>query len=277
MTDTEPRAASSSPAGRRRFVGPALAGLAFALAIASLAWSPLSLAALLALVLATAELRGRAAVAVAVLGGLVVLAAMGRFVVRSAMPSLVGMGRHAASERALSELREVLWAQDLAFEERKAKGLSPRYAFLQELVEDQRGATEGITPPLSARSLTVLERTDAGPTTFRAGGYLVRVFLPARGGGGVTRGEDALDPQLAAHSWVAYAWPEGAESGSRTLFVAEDETLCISDEALRYVGLERAPEAAAALGGPSLDARRCGRGQDGGSWRPWRGKRPRRR
>lgn len=277
MAETESVATSPSPANRRRFVGPALAVLAFALVIASFAWSPLSLAALLALVLAAAELRGRAAVAVAVLGGLVVVASVGRFIVRSAMPSLVGMGRHAASERALSELREVLWAQDLAFAERKAKGLPLRYAFLHELVEDEPGGASAVTPPLSAHSLMRLEHAASGPTTFRAGGYLVRVFLPARGGGGVTRGDDALDAELAARTWVAYAWPERVETGTQTLFVAEDESLCISDDPLRYVGLERAPAADAALGGPGLDARRCGRGQDGAMWRPWRGKKPRRR
>lgn len=272
MSDAPP-----APAGARRFVGPALAALAFALAAGSLAWSPLSLVAVVALVLGAAELRGRAAVIVSVLGGAVVLLAVGRFVVGTAMPSLVGMGRHTTTERAVSELREILWAQDRALEERKAKGLPLRYAFLHELVDGAGDPAPGVTPPLESRRVAPVDGADRRPTTFRAGGYLVRLFLPAAGGGGVARGEDAdLDAALAGRAWVAYAWPERPESGSKALFIAEDETICVTEGA-GYVGLDRAPAPAAALGGPRLDAARCGVGQDGATWKPWRNKKPRRK
>jgi hypothetical protein len=258
-------------------VGPSLAALALALAAGSLLWPPLAVAALLVLGPAAAELRGRAAVVFAVAGGLVVLAAVGRFVVRAAVPSLVGMGRHATSERAVSQLREILWAEDRALEERGRKGLPLRYAFLDELVADAGAGAPGVTPPLSARVLQPVDDADPHPTTFRAGGYLMRVYLPARGGGGVAHGEDALDPALDARAWVAFAWPERAERGDRVVFIAEDETICESDVPDAYVGLDHAPPPEAALQGPSLDAPRCGRGQDGAIWRAWKGKKPRAR
>jgi hypothetical protein len=269
--------APAPPVGPRRFVGPTLAALAFALAAGSLAWSPLSLLAVVALVLGAAELRGRAAVAVSVVGGLVVLLAVGRFVVGTAMPSLVGMGRHTTTERAVSELREILWAEDRTVEERKAKGLPLRYAFLHELVDGVGELAPGVTPPLEARRVVPVDDADRRPTTFRAGGYLVRVFLPAKGGGGVARGEADVDPELAARAWVAYAWPERPEAGSKAIFIAEDETICVTDGAAGYVGLDHAPDALAALGGPRLDAPRCGVGRDGATWKPWRNKKPRRK
>ncbi len=279
MTDhpDSPAAPAAPLAGARRFAGPVLAAVAIGLAVASLAWSPLSLAALLVLVPAAAELRGRAAIAVAVGGGLLLIAAVGRFVVGTAMPSLVGMGRHTTSEHAVSELRAILWAQDRAIEERAGKGMPVRYAFLHELVDGVGEVPVGVSPPLDPRRLVPVDGPDRRPTTFRAGGYLVRVFLPARAGGGVASGEGDVDPDLGGRAWVAYAWPERPEAGSRAIFLAEDETICISDGPGGYVGLAHAPDAVAALGGPRLDSPRCGRGQDGGTWRPWRNKKPRRK
>lgn len=279
MSDEAPASSPAPPATRppRRAVGVALAAIALVLAVGSLAWSPLSLLALVAVVLAAAELRGRAAVFVAAGGGLVALVAVGRFVVGTAVPSLVGMGRHTTGERAVSELREVLWAEDRTLEQRQAKGLPLRYGFLHELVDGAGEAPGGLTPPLESRRLAPVENADARPQTFRAAGYLVRLFLPKKGGGGVARGEADVDPELAGRAWVAYAWPERPESGDKAYFIAEDETICVTEGRAPYVGLDRAPEPTAALGGDRLDAARCGRGHDGGTWKPWRNKKPRRK
>ncbi|MEO8184920.1 MAG: hypothetical protein ABI895_39435 [Deltaproteobacteria bacterium] len=124
--------------------------------------------------------RSRALVAVAVIGAALSLV---RFVVEIAMPGIVQGGRDAAEQRAVSWLRDVLFAQDAM---RKAGWIDPDHdgvgsaALLVELCGDRplRGQAARDNPVLTCGEQIA---TPLGPAV-RKGGYLFVVCLPQSDG-----------------------------------------------------------------------------------------------
>jgi hypothetical protein len=196
----------------------------------------------------------RVLAAVAVLGSAVGLM---RFVVEVAMPGIVRGGRTAAEQRAVSWLRDVLFAQDAM---RKAGWIDPdrdgvgSAALLVELCsgDPQRGQS---ARPNAVLTCGELVQTPLGPAA-RRGGYLFAVCLPLRSGGWSAQASGELDEEAAERSFLAYAWPDADGRFDDTFFLDQDENI-------QQLALPPGTQL-------SCDAARTRPG-----WKPWRGKRPR--
>jgi hypothetical protein len=210
-----------------------------------------------------------------------VLAALGasvglwRFVVEEAMPGIVRGGRDAVEQRAVSRLRDVLFAEDAL---RRAAWIDPdrdgvgSAALLSELCGGPplRGQPERANPVLTCGELV---ETPVGLAAQLAG-YLFVVCLPGKQGGWLGRpgalgpaGEVSsgpIDEEAAERHFVAYAWPEAAHF-DRAFYLDQDENIRTAlvpagDDTARAAGL-RCDAAFSPGGAPS--------------WVAWRGKRPR--
>lgn len=224
----------------------------------------------LSLPASTAARRGvRWAVALAAVGAGVGVV---RFVAFEAMPGIVGGGRRAVEQRAVSRLRAVLFAEDAM---RRAGWIDPdadgvgSAAFLSELCGG---------PPLRgqpARALPVLDcgelvASPLGPAA-RTGAYLYSVCLPTRDGAWTAQPGPVVDEEKAERHFVAYAWPEMPAAFDEVFFLDQDENIWVGTlpERAAQLGNEPAPvpmdlRCDSALGGqPAL------------GWGVWRGKKPR--
>lgn len=180
-----------------------------------------------------------------------------RFVVQVAMPGIVRGGRAAAEQRAVSWLRDVLFAQDAM---RKAGWIDPdgdgvgSAALLRELCsgEPLRGQS---ARPSAVLTCGELIETPIGHAA-RRGGYLFTVCLPLRGGGWSAMASAELDEEAAERNFIAYAWPEADGRFDAAFFLDQEENI---------QQLPLAPGSAL-----SCEAARTYAG-----WKPWRGKRPR--
>jgi hypothetical protein len=199
----------------------------------------------------------RALVALAVIGSGVSLV---RFVVEVAMPGIVRGGREAGEQRAVSWLRDVLFAQDAM---RKAGWIDPDHdgigsaALLSELCGGPplRGQSEHDDPVLTCGELVP---TPLGLAA-RRGGYLFAVCLPQLDGRWSGQAGPGLDEEAAERQFVAYAWPDAGARFEHAFYLDQDENIQIAP-------LPR---------GATLD---CGSARGGVGrleWAPWRGKRPR--
>jgi hypothetical protein len=186
-----------------------------------------------------------------------VCAAVGmvRFIVSEAVPGIVGGGRLAVEDEAVSRLRDVLFAEDAM---RRAAWIDPDHdgigsaASLSELCggPPERGQPERATPVLHCGELVP---TRLGPAA-RSGAYLYTLCLPLTGGGWSAR-EGTVDDELAERRFVAYAWPDAGGSFERSFFIDEHENI-------RVVESRGAPASCeAALGGAA--------------WPAWKNKKPR--
>jgi len=211
----------------------------------------------------------------------IVLAALGtsvglwRFVVEEAMPGIVRGGRDAVEQRAVSRLRDVLFAEDAL---RKAAWIDPdrdgvgSAALLSELCggPPARGQPERSNAVLTCGELV---ETPIGLAAQLAG-YLFVVCVPgtdgrwrgraAAAGPGGDPSSGQIDEEAAERHFIAYAWPEAAHF-ERAFYLDQDENI-------RTALLPAAAGSARAV--PlSCDAAFSPGGAP--SWVAWRGKRPR--
>ena len=234
-----------------------------ALALSAAVWPVLGLPAVLLSLLGVLALPRpgapgrRAAQLLVALSGACAAIGLVRFVVEVAMPGIVRGGRAAGEQRAVSWLRDVLFAQDAM---RRAAWIDPdgdgvgSAALLSELCtgDPLRGQA---ARPSAVLTCGELIESPLGPAA-RKGGYLFAVCLPLRGGGWSAGASAELDEEAAERSFLAYAWPDGGGRFDDAFFLDQDENI----QQLRL---------------PSGDALRCDSARSLAGWEPWRGKRPR--
>lgn len=209
------------------------------------------------------------------LGAVSTSVGMVRFVWGEALQGISEARGRATSKRAVSLLREILFAQDAL---RRYGMIDPdgdkigSAGRLGELCgsDAARGSKPLQTPPLSIR-FSPRAITRSGPANEQEG-YLLLICLPgADGKSWVTYPTDAVDEELAERSWVAYAWPAAEGLGHEAAyFINEHEEILETenrlphaekDRTLRLVGAEFSPSCSDALDGETKPA-----------WRVWRGK-----
>lgn len=192
-----------------------------------------------------------------------------RFLVLEAIPGIVQGGNRFTEQRAISRLREVLFAEDMA---RRSAARDPdgdhvgSAALLGELT-GELGLRGGA--PLSMPLLEGFPRqveTSIGPAS-EIGGYFLLVCLPKRGGGFTAQPGDPVDEELAERRFVAYAWPSGTAPGLENAVVLDEHeqiALAPAKPGLRYGSA--APPRCDDLVAPETRA----------SWTAWRHKQRRR-
>ena len=243
-------------------------------ALASIAYSKLALPAalfaflsFLAIPREPAGSRRRQVLAHA-LAGAITACTVFVFLAREAMPGMVQGGTSASGQRAVSRLREILFAEDSA---RKAAAHDPdgdgigSALLLGELTGEIGMRRQAhIFPPLLER-YPKADLTRSGPAV-EIGGYWFMVCVPTTPSGFSSDPKAAFDEELAERRYVAYAWPSGRDPGLlRAYFIDEHERIlgAPSKPSLRR-GAEYPPQCDDAL---APDTR--------GAWRPWRNKQPR--
>jgi hypothetical protein len=189
------------------------------------------------------------------------------FLLREGVPGIVEGGTRAAGGRAVSRLREILFAEDAA---RKQAAWDPDgdgigAALLIGELSAEIGLRGGarLHPPLLER-YPKLDMTRAGPA-IEIGGFWFMVCLPAAGG--FTSEPNAkFDEELAERRFVAYAWPSGRAPGlKRAYFIDEHDRIQSAPSGeTRRSGADHPPRCDDALVEPTRS-----------DWIPWRGKKPR--
>ena len=259
------------------------AAAAFAVGVSALAagsrpW--LALPALFFVIVAVTLQEGRWRWGVGLVGGVLATVAMGRFTVEWVAPSLAIAGKQATEERAVSRLREILWAEERV---REGKWVDSdgdgvfEYALLGELTmaDTRRAGVKLEVPVMRREQLAEDDAPEPVRHVYRSEGYEFVVYLPSKANG-------VIDAGAAAHRWVAYAWPVLIDRGGRRAFyIDQDERICETDNRQGYSGTATIPSATAALQGATaagLDATPCGATTtDGGNWRAWKNKKTLRR
>lgn len=205
-----------------------------------------------------------------VLTGLCSVGAMARFVLSDALAGIIEARGRDSSARAVSILREILFAEDAmrryAFIDPDGDrvGSAGRLGELTGVVGARGGAPLAI-PPLAPRLMPGAS-TRSGPALDH-GGYYFLVCLPAPGGGWATHHDDPVDDEAAERRFLAYAWPNAADAPHKAAFFMDEHERILESAnqlggKLRLVGAAGAPDCADALLNPEL-------------WQPWRGKQPR--
>jgi len=192
-----------------------------------------------------------------------------RFLVLEAIPGIVQGGNRFTEQRAISRLREVLFAEDMA---RRSAARDPdgdhvgSAALLGELT-GELGLRQGarLAMPLLEGFPKQVE-TSLGPAS-EIGGYFLLVCLPKQGGGFTAQPGEPVDEELAERRFVAYAWPSGTAPGLENA-VALDEhehiSLAPAKPGLRF-GAAAPPRCDDVVAPETRD-----------SWTAWRHKQPRR-
>lgn len=189
------------------------------------------------------------------------------FLMREAMPGLVQGGTMAAGSRAVSRLREILFAEDAA---RRQASLDPdgdgvgSALLLGELTGElgMRGEAH-LTPPLLERYPKVEVTNDSSFVDI--GGFLFSVCLPTAQGFS-SDPHERFDDERAERHFVAYAWPSGRGPGlERAYFIDEHERILSAPTSdTERFGREHPPQCDDALAPATRE-----------DWQPWRGKKPR--
>lgn len=182
-----------------------------------------------------------------------------RFILTEAMPGIVGGGRRAVQQHAVSRLREVLFAQDTL---RRAGWIDPdgdgvgSAASLSELCGGPplRGQPERELPVLKCGELV---ETPLGLAA-RSGAYLYTVCLPAPGGAWSADSRRGVDEERAERHFRAYAWPEAAMPFDRVFFLDQQENILSAEVPAAGLTCDGAIGAAGSA-----------------RWLPWRDKKPR--
>lgn len=167
----------------------------------------------------------------ALLGALALnVVSLGRFVVREAMPGISDARVRDESGRAVSRLREILFAED-AF--RRLAPIDPdgdklgSAGLLAELSGDVpvRGADKPLAlPPLAPRFAPRVS-TEHGPA-FEEGEFLYYVCLPQKDGTYSARPSGEIDDEKSERSFLAYAWPANEQGRfTVTYFIDQDEQI----------------------------------------------------
>lgn len=283
MSDLSPSAhPTTSPTSARDRAAPVLLVGAALLGPAAL-WEPrLAVFSVLLLVVASAALtrhRGphRRALRIALgVGFVTALLGMGRFVLQEALPGIVAASTRASGERAVSRLREILFAQDasrrLALIDPDGNGVggAGRLGELAGTDPVRPGPSSSgplDSPPLGHR-LRPSVPTREGAAALE-GDYLYMACVPGADGRLTAHPEAPVDEAAAERRFVAYAWPARPEAPPTAFFIDEHERILQTDNERtepgpRLLGPERPPSCDDALV-PPYDQ----------TWTPWRGKRPR--
>ena len=162
-----------------------------------------------------------------------------RFLVLEAIPGIVAGGNRFTEQRAISRLRELLFAEDTA---RRIAAHDPDRdhvgsAMLLGELTGELGLRRGnrLEVPLLEGFPKQVD-TSIGPAS-EIGGYFVIVCLPQPGGGFTALPTAAVDDELAERRFIAYAWPSGTAPGLNNA-VALDEhehiALAPAKAGLRY-------------------------------------------
>jgi hypothetical protein len=205
---------------------------------------------------------------------LLVLAALGstagllRFIVLEAIPGIVAGGNRFTELRAISRLREVLFAEDSArrhaSHDPDADGIGS--ALLLGELTSQLPVRRGVRLPVPLlEGYPRQTDTTIGPAV-EIGGYFLVVCLPKRGGGLTAQPADAVDEELAERRFVAYAWPSGTAPGlNQAVAVDEHERILLapSNPRLRF-GFGAPPSCDDAVAAATR-----------ADWSPWKDKQPR--
>jgi hypothetical protein len=247
--------------------------VACALALAALVWSKLALPAALFVFLGwlaapieppALRRRHRQALALAAAAAAV---AVPIFLLNEAVPGIVQGGTSAAGGRAISRLREIVFAEDAARQQASfdPDGDGIGSALLLGELTGEHGMRQArrLVPPLLERYPKV-EITSAG-SALEIGGFWFAVCLPTPGGG-FSSAPVPFDDEAAERRFVAYAWPSGRAPGLRRAFFVDEHERILSarsDDETRF-GREHPPACDDALSPATRD-----------DWRPWRGKKPR--
>ena len=194
---------------------------------------------------------------------------MGRFVWQEALPGIAEARGRASGKKAVSLLREILFAQDalrrLGMIDPDGDGVGSA-GRLGELAgsDKARGGEVLSAPPLEMRFSPRIA-TKTGPATEQDGHYII-ICLPGKDAPWVTQPGDPVDEEAAERRWIAYAWP--AQTGlahTAAYFIDEHERILESDnlgkEGVRLVGAESSPSCDEAL---ALETAK--------NWRLWQGK-----
>jgi hypothetical protein len=203
---------------------------------------------------------------------------MTRFIFREALPGIAEARGRASSKRAVSLLREILFAQDAARRygmidpDRDGIGSAGLIGELSGFDGARQGKVLRI-PPLDLR-YTPRMITRSGPAT-EQDGYLVVVCLPGRNESWVTAPSQIIDDEAAETSWIAYAWPSHEKAEHQAAYfidqneqILESQNLLAKKEGesrkLRLVGPGEAPTCEDALASKTR-----------GFWATWSTKSPR--
>lgn len=189
------------------------------------------------------------------------------FLLQEGVPGIIEGGTRATSQRAVSRLREILFAEDAA---RKKASWDPdgdgvgAALLVAELTGEagMRGAAR-VNPPL-LEGYPKVGSTRAGPA-LEIGGFWFMVCLPTAKGLTSEPGA-AFDEELAERRFVAYAWPSGRAPGLRRAYFIDEHDRILSapsGETLR-TGADHPPLCDDALAPATKD-----------DWIAWRGKKPR--
>jgi hypothetical protein len=262
-----------APAGRSSFA-LLVAGALLVVAGGSIIWVKLAPAVLVLSLIGYLTLpkhTQQPRIARIVLAGSTVLAIAGflRFVLSEAIPGMVQGGRQAMSRVAISQLRQILFAQDtlrrhaLIDPDRDGIGSAAFVAELAGVVPLRRGAR--LPEALVQRHSGELVQTELGPA-MHSGAHLFLVCLPKEGGGWTASPGDTVDEERAERRYLAYAWPADAREPGEAYFLDEHETILIANNqpgsGAVYSGGSEPPPCDAAV-------------SDATRWKPWKGKRPR--
>lgn len=191
-----------------------------------------------------------------------------RFLIIEAIPGIVAGGNRFTEQRAISRLRELLFAEDTA---RRIGAHDPDHdhvgsALLLGELTGELGVRRGnrLEVPLLEGFPKQVD-TSIGPAS-EIGGYFVIVCLPKLGGGFTALPQDAVDEELSERRFIAYAWPSGTAPGLDSA-VALDEHEHIS-LAPAKVGLRHGFGAPPGCDDAVAPETR-------GAWTAWRHKQPR--
>lgn len=249
-----------------------------ALGVISAFYPPASVFAFLLLVIALSSLFHLKSSQKRIISGLLCLSlastcvGLFRFIGGDALQGITEARGRATSKRAVSLLREILFAEDAV---RRLALIDPDHnkiggaGRLGELTgsEPARGEHPLKTPPLSVR-LSPRFPTRTGPAA-ESDGYLLIICVPGKDRAWVTEVTEAVDEEKSEQRWLAYAWPAAEGLAHQTAyFIDEHERILESENMtqgkLRLVGPAHSPACEDALGPESEQ-----------HWHPWQGKKPR--
>lgn len=191
-----------------------------------------------------------------------------RFLITEAIPGIVAGGNRFTEQRAISRLRELLFAEDLARRSapRDPDGDRVGSALLLGELTAHLGVRRG--PPLAVPLLEGFPPpvlTELGPAS-EIGGYYLSVCLPKAGGGFTAQPADAVDEELAERRFIAYAWPSGSAPGLVSAVMLDEHeniSLAPARPGLRF-GHDAPPRCDDAVAPETR-----------GDWQAWRQKKPR--
>ncbi len=220
----------------------------------------------------------KALIAFFILSSVATVVGMMRFVFTEGFQGIAEASGRASSKKAVSTLREILFAQDAlrryAMIDPDQDGIGSA-ARLGELAgtNPARGEKHLETPPLSPRFAPKIA-TKGGPST-ELEGFLYTICLPGKNGGWVNHPAEEVDEERAEREWIAYAWPADEKLGHESAYfidaqerILESSNLRSKPESkerkLRLVGPARAPQCTDALDSATEK-----------HWQAWRNKKPR--